>query len=507
MSKFIKCVALAVMVLVLAISNISVSFAYTAPTVWVALDGTGDFNCGTSNAQVKIQEAIDYVAANQGLGFTTVRLKPGTYNIGGTIYMRSGVTLRGDTMDNTVLKLQSGLSWVDDKAMIEEKDTTNSNITIQYLKMDGNKQAYPSLNPGQHHFNLMFIEKCTTLRINNMYLTNNLNDGLLLKDCTDTEYNYNTIDQIGHDGLYAVRCSGVRAIGNKITISTNSGLRAYNTDNIEFCWNTIDSKGSGSNGVEIQKENTTNMTNINIHNNRIFNTPLSGIWAFGYGTFNSNTAKVYIHQNLIIHCGKTGSNPINQGGVGGILVCGFNADIYNNTIDRCVGWGVGTKDVYGSGNPPNNQTFNLNLTYNIITNQLAHFQTNDDNGYGIYNEYYNYGTNGHHYFNMDTNDVYNSANNYEYYNVPSHGTDISEDPGYYYLNTEFLTDNNDYHLKSPYGRYVDGSGWSYNPGEAFSICIDKGRNIVPGDFEPTPNGGKINLGRYGNTVWSSKSAY
>ena len=62
--------------------------------------------------------------------------------------------------------------------------------------------------------------------------------------------------------------------------------------------------------------------------------------------------------------------------------------------------------------------------------------------------------------------------------------------------------NNDFHLKSQYGRW-DGSGWVYD--SVTSPCIDAGDSTDDYSNEPTPNGGRINIGAYGNTKEASKS--
>jgi len=79
------------------------------------------------------------------------------------------------------------------------------------------------------------------------------------------------------------------------------------------------------------------------------------------------------------------------------------------------------------------------------------------------------------------------------------GTDFTIDPLFYSATPSSL---NDFRLKSTAGRW-DGSTW---PTDAVdSPCIDTGD---PGDtysLEPSPNGGRINVGFDGNTIYASKS--
>lgn len=66
-------------------------------------------------------------------------------------------------------------------------------------------------------------------------------------------------------------------------------------------------------------------------------------------------------------------------------------------------------------------------------------------------------------------------------------------------------DSNNFHPQSPFGRYVSGVGYVTNKAEAFSPLIDGGRLSDEYDQEPDPNGGRINIGLYGNTAKASMS--
>jgi len=63
---------------------------------------------------------------------------------------------------------------------------------------------------------------------------------------------------------------------------------------------------------------------------------------------------------------------------------------------------------------------------------------------------------------------------------------------------------NDYHLKSTKGRWNPvKSRWVSD--QEHSPCIDAGNPAAPFDQEPIPNGGRVNMGVYGNTPEASKS--
>src|SRR5450759_5240961 len=61
------------------------------PIIYVAGDGSGDYNCYGKSDQVQINQALQFVAKNQA--YTTVHLKgPFTYVIDGTLLIGSNIT-------------------------------------------------------------------------------------------------------------------------------------------------------------------------------------------------------------------------------------------------------------------------------------------------------------------------------------------------------------------------------------------------------------------------------
>ncbi len=65
--------------------------------------------------------------------------------------------------------------------------------------------------------------------------------------------------------------------------------------------------------------------------------------------------------------------------------------------------------------------------------------------------------------------------------------------------------NGDYHLQSPYGRYVPSTGaWAMD--SAISPCVDAGDPYDPFRNERVPNGNRINVGAYGGTPYASRSS-
>lgn len=100
----------------------------------------------------------------------------------------------------------------------------------------------------------------------------------------------------------------------------------------------------------------------------------------------------------------------------------------------------------------------------------------------------------------------------EYNNVWNNGNSVSDNynntnPGIGDISVDPLfadPDNGDFHLKSTTGRWT-GSGWVYTDAEN-SSCIDFGDPDSDYSREPEPNGGRINMGAYGNTEEASKGS-
>jgi len=97
---------------------------------------------------------------------------------------------------------------------------------------------------------------------------------------------------------------------------------------------------------------------------------------------------------------------------------------------------------------------------------------------------------------LDFNCLYANSINWADFAVPGIGC-ISNDPEFASLSVGM----EDFHLTSMGGRFKDG--WVVDP--THSPCIDAGDTNSPFADEPSPNGGRINLGAYGGTPEASKS--
>jgi uncharacterized membrane protein len=451
----------------------------SAPVVYVAGDGSGDFNCDGKDDHIQINEALKFVAENSA--YTTVHLKgPFTYSIDETLLIGSNTILEGDS--SAKIKLVSNANWEAWKPMIKERSSGSHDIIIRGFTIDGNREGNTNVVSGKGYYNLIHLSSCQNINVYNMYLTNNHGDGLKTDKCTSVKLYSNKIYLLGHDGLYASGCSDVEAYNNTITCRTNSALRLYNTNGAAFHDNIITSEGSGGAGIEIQKYNTPSMDDIEVYNNVIYRTALAGIWVFGSGSYSTSSANVHIHHNQIYDTGTKSSNSI----IGGIVSNGFSGLIENNVIDGAYGAGIVQKTVYSPA--PSGSGFVLTARNNIITNSRS--SSAGGSGYGINNE-----LTGTHSFVLQNNCFYGNAGG-EYKNVQASSSDIKADPQY------ADRTKHDYHLKSKAGRW-DGVSWVTD--STSSPCIDAGYSSSDYSTEPQDNGGRINIGAFGNTKYASKS--
>lgn len=153
-----------------------ITISQTPPIVYVASDGSGDFNCDGISDQVQINQALDYVAANPN--FTTVYLKEGNaFVINEPIYISSNTILEGDSLSK--IKLIDNANWETKfKGLIMQKGATNTaqledttvairNITIRGFEIDGNRQNQDEPS-GNSYYNMIKLQNCYTVTINNM---------------------------------------------------------------------------------------------------------------------------------------------------------------------------------------------------------------------------------------------------------------------------------------------------------------------------------------------------
>ncbi len=362
----------------------SIIFILSKPpntTIYVATNGSGDFNCDGSDDQIEINKALAYVAENPK--FTTVHLEgPNTYVISDSIYIGNETILEGDS--TAVIKLKDKADWPLEKPMITQTDSAGiHDINIKGFEIDGNHDKNNGKSRGKGYHNLIYFLNCENIQVHSVDMHDSHGDGLKVVKCSGVKFYNNRAYKLGHDVLYVIYSSNIEAWNNKITCRTNSGLRIYNTNHVKFYNNKIDSNGEGGAGIEIQKiGQSTVMNDIEIYNNLLYETNAAGIWITGYGPrYSKDSAKdILIHHNKFYKAGTSkGAN-----WAGGIVLNGFqNTVIENNKFDGCYGAAIAHKQVSDEFSAPGSG-YTTVVRNNIIINTQSSPAAGE--GYAIYNQ-------------------------------------------------------------------------------------------------------------------------
>ncbi|KKG15165.1 putative Ig domain-containing protein, partial [Methanosarcina sp. 2.H.T.1A.15] len=464
-----------------------VSCRTSAPMIYVAGDGSGDFNCDGKDDHVQINQALKFVAENSA--YTTVHLKgPFTYVIDNTLLIGSNTILEGDS--NAVIKLVDHAGWTTMKPLIQQMSSSgNHDITIRGFEVDVNHDGNAELAKGKGYYNVIYFLYTSNVTVHDMYMHDGHGDGLRIKYGSNIQFYNNTVYKLGHDGLFAIECSNVEAWNNKITCRTNSALRVWNTKNVKFHDNFIDSFyhwSAGGPGIQVERSKG-DMNNIEIYDNVITNTYGPGIWLIGTaGAYDKSLSSVYIRHNIF---SDSGTNPSIEW-VGGVLGSGFhNVLIENNVFDGVHNAAVVNMYSTDTNAGPSGTGFTTTVRNNVIVNTQQRTKNAAGTGYGVINRLPK-----SHKIVLENNCLYsNTAGNYK--NVNS-ATDIYVDP--LFVNSK----SGDYHLKSVAGRW-NGETWVKD--SISSPCIDAGSASSAYSNEPDDNGGRINIGAFGNTKYASKS--
>ena len=514
------------LIIIILLQGLATVQSQTPPIVYVASDGSGDYNCDGISDQVEINQALDFVANNSN--YTTVYLKgPNTFWIDEPIFISENTTLEGDATAivklidsagwNTQFKPLIGQTGLTYTSGLGDPATTTGNITIRGFEIDGNRknQTEPS---GNSYYSAIVLQNCYNITINDMYIHDCLADALqtgydLYGFNINLQYYNNRVHASGHDGIIVINCENFEIHDNIFTDNrTDAHIRVQNCNHFKI-YNNIGGNDpnrqySGGIGISMQASGYTPLDDAEVYNNYFYGKGYYyGIWLWqtsGGGTLHTHE-NVHIHHNIISWFQK-----------GGIGIEGFHNTLIENNIIQSDGGLENTYPAPGivflGGDPTNNISgFKTTVKNNIIVDNITYGIDNQDPTIHSFVSEYNC-INGNllgNYNNLtSTTDIYlnpefSSSNLFNIYtnifnihwpNAVSSGN-FEGDLG---ANEAKLG----YHLKSEFGRW-DGTQWVYD--NSTSPCIDAGDPAYDFSHEPSPNGSRINLGAFGNTVYASKS--
>ncbi len=370
--------------------------------VYVAGDGSGDFNCDGTDDQVEISQALQRVAADAHL--TTVHLKgPHTYTISDTIRIGSHTILQGDADAVLTVIPHQEAQWQPFKGLIECDGHGVQNITIRGFEILGNRASFSS---DRHYYSLNLMN-AYDVTINDMYIHDASGDGIKLEHrgtafvgtgpdqadgswvkinedelghfnelqeargrSVNSRFYNNHVESVGHDGIYILSVDDFEVYNNYVfNCRTNSTVRLSGCSDYSIHDNVLRSHParvfSGNAGVQAQS-GSRQVDNVEIYGNEIFRMALGGIVIYGRAEFGTQTG-FHVHDNIIYDCAIAG---IRIYGAHNTVV--ENNILYGNHGDGILHWFLYTPlpENRRPGEPPAGEKYTTIVRNNIIAGTL-----------------------------------------------------------------------------------------------------------------------------------------
>lgn len=453
--------------------------APVAPIVYVAGDGSGDYNCDGTADDVEIRAALRYVATNDE--FTTVYLKgPFTYDISNSLLLDSNTILEGDS--TAVLKRSAAAD------MIRAVSAGRTNITIRGFSIEAGDYGAHVISLGASWKNITINDMKINGNIGNKKFAIAINPGSMPSELANIRIFNNTITNFMYGAIELGNIDGVEIYSNNFTgadLHYPLIMRITQVNNLKIYDNVMCMQSVGAAGIQMNYNSNSNVVidSVEIYNNQFIDIITAGVLLNGIeaGAGRGRAENVHIHHNIFRYNGVSNSTF-----GGGVTVNGFDKTLIEyNVFDSCGGAAIKSAKV--SETPVRAEPYITFVRNNIIVNSWEH--SSGGTGNAVYNK-----LNASHTFVIDNNCVHNNTG--ENYLDVTANTSLEADPLF------ADPDNYDYHLKSQAGRW-NGTTWVID--NEHSPCIDAGYSDSDFDNEPAPNGSRVNIGLYGNTEYASKS--
>ncbi|MGD9779982.1 disaggregatase related repeat-containing protein, partial [Methanomethylovorans sp.] len=464
--------------------------------VYVDTDGTGDYNCDGKNDHIEINKALAYI---DGLGGGTVYLKgPNTYWIDSTLNVGADTVLTGDP--TAEIKLVANAGWASQVPLIRGNNGAD-NIVITGFTIDGNSESQSGITKGQGYYNLILFQNSDNIEVSHMRLEWGTGDGMKVYNGNGIKFLYNDVYKLGHDACYMLYSNNGEVAYNTVMTRTNSACRitwgSHFTVHDNVFYSALSGGESTGPAIEIDKTNTGSTAvfdDIEIYNNKIYSINGAGIWMFaGYPDNVIRAKNVHIHHNTFTKVGQYATNTGYSNAA--IVIQNFNNTIIENNVFDDGGHAAIKWYVWSGHITQQKAQFTTYVRNNIIMNSDG-VSGVTGSGVGIWNTQPSYAK-----FIVQNNNIYNNKNGQTYGSGFTMSDNLNVDPQCVDPTNSQLS-SRDYHLKSEAGRYSNGK-WVTD--SISSLLIDEGNSKCACSSEPSPNGGVINIGRYGNTAEASKS--
>ena len=317
----------------------------------------------TSNNKNIISKALKYVHFHGG---GKVHLEGGTFFIDDQLVIFSDTTLEGEVKNNqllTTIKLKNYVKWSGihsngewfdippllinsansekrKDTSVDFKDTSNANITIKNLIIDGNREKQRESNSaGNECYPLVYFLKVNNTHFSNVKMINSLSDEITIMEGNNTTIKSSTFQNAGHSAVMLIESTNSIINNNIIDVRANSGIRFFGGSNIHIKNNYIfSSTDQGNYGIQVSHAYSDGviMNNVLIENNIIRHVPYAGIAL--YSNSDRDIAYATIRNNIIYQCGAKPENlslfpNTKHQEAGGINIQSFKSvKILNNTI-------------------------------------------------------------------------------------------------------------------------------------------------------------------------------
>jgi len=265
--------------------NIGTASVIVATATSKAKNGA-NYVCDGVDDQTEINSAITDLGSVGG----TVYLLEGTYIISNSIVLTSNISLVGLGVATIIKLVNSSFS---ERHLITNQDQTNgnSNIVIENLKLDGNKDNQDAANINH----CISLGKVSSTRIRNLLIENSNTGGISFQlDANDNNFiENNIITASRNEGIILSQSKRNTIRGNLISNCGDAGIKIIVSSNE----NTVLGNFCTSNNVGILLSDSTENT---IYGNNLQSNTLQGL------TTDQNVNRNLISNNVVFLNGRVG---------------------------------------------------------------------------------------------------------------------------------------------------------------------------------------------------------
>jgi hypothetical protein len=236
-------------------SNIMLLLSAVILLFLVAPVGAKTIDVGTSSNYAYTDPASGVLAASSG---DVVHVHSGTYTISSPILMTSGVTLYGDGVDKTIIKMSSHDKFKTSASPGAIVCSSVSNVLIYGLSVTGGESSLSSMhslsNSYRDYCRGINMRSCTNVTIHDFNYYLGMGDCIFGSSTNDVTIYNCVFNTPGHDGIDCWSGNNWHIYNVKVNTFMNSGIKLAAATNCKVDHITVYSDtSSGYCGVEIME--------------------------------------------------------------------------------------------------------------------------------------------------------------------------------------------------------------------------------------------------------------